>query len=126
MYLNKVMFVGNLVDDSEVRVTPAGLSVGNFRLAVNTPAGKNEDGSVKYDAMFIDVVMFGKRAEALSQYLKKGIKVYVEGKLQYRTWEDKDGNKRSKHEVILTDLQFAGNKSQAAGAGDNTDNDIPF
>ena len=126
MYLNKVMFVGNLTRDVELRQTPAGLIVANFGLAVNTPMGKDEQGNTKYDAMFIDVVMFGKRAEALSQYLNKGIKVYVEGRLQYRTWEDNNGNKRSKHEVILTDLQFAGNKSQAADAGDNTDNDIPF
>ncbi len=133
MFLNKVMFVGNLVNDAEVRVAPSGVAVGSFRLAVNTPMGKDEQGNVKYDAMFIDVVVFGKRAEALSKYLSKGTKVYVEGKLRYRTWENKDGNKHSKHEVILTDLQFAGSKKEDSqdqvdedGVETDTGDGIPF
>lgn len=126
MFLNKVMLVGNLVNDLEVRATPAGVAVGNFRLAVNMPAGKDEQGNTKYDAMFIDVVVFGKRAEALSKYLSKGTKVYVEGKLQYRTWEDDEGGKHSKHEVVLSDLQFAGNKKAPQEIEADTSDGIPF
>ena len=126
MFLNKVMFVGNLVNDAEVRVASSGVAVGSFRLAVNTPMGKDEQGNSKYDAMFIDVVVFGKRAEALSKYLSKGTKVYVEGKLQYRTWEDDKGGKHSKHEVVLSDLQFAGSKKAPQEIDADTNNGIPF
>ena len=127
MFLNKVMLLGNLVNDLEVKVTPSGVAVGNFRLAVNTPAGRDEQGNTKYDAMFIDVVVFGKRAEALSKYLSKGTKVYVEGKLQYRTWEDANGVKHSKHEIVLSDLQFAGSKKEGSVEFEvDTEDGIPF
>ncbi len=128
--LNKVMLIGNLTRDPELRYTPAGLGVASFGLAVNTPMGKDEEGNRKTETLFVDVIAFGRQAEVIAEYLKKGSLVFIEGRLRYRTWEDAAGNKRSKHEVVLNNFQFLNAKDkdstpQPIGVP-NEDEDIPF
>ena len=128
--LNKVMLIGNLTRDPELRYTPAGLGVASFGIAVNTPIGKDEEGNRKVETLFVDVVAFGKQAEVIAEYLKKGSLIYLEGRLRYRTWEDQSGNKRSKYEIILNNLQFLDtrDKDQITGTVEtpDEDEDIPF
>ena len=133
--LNKVMLIGNLTRDPELRYTPGGLGVASFGIAVNTTIGKDEEGNRKVETLFVDVVAFGKQAEVITEYLKKGSLVYLEGRLRYRTWEDSSGNKRSKHEIVLDNFQFLNTRGKdqldgVATTPDATtpdeDEDIPF
>ncbi len=115
---NRIILVGNLTKDPEVRYTPAGTPVTNFRIAVNhvykqtNSAGSSE---VKKDAMFIDIVTFGKQAETCGQYLSKGGSVLVEGRLQERRWETEDGQQRSKYEVAAQSVRFLSRKQESEG-----------
>ena len=106
--INRVVLSGNLTRDPEVRRTQAGMPIANFGIAVNDRR-KNNAGEWEDYANFIDCVMFGKRAEALADYLSKGSKVSLEGKLRWSQWE-RDGQKRSKLEVIVDEIDFSGNK----------------
>ena len=134
--LNKVFLMGNLTRDPELRYTPAGMGVASFGLAVNTPTGKkDENGKQKTDVLFVDVVAFGKQAEVVAEYLKKGRPVFIEGRLTFRTWEDTNGNRHSKHEVLLNSFQFLDSASTQENTTNNTysnnytpdeDEDIPF
>jgi single-strand DNA-binding protein len=112
---NKVLLLGNLTRDPELRYTPSGTPVASFGLAVNTPrAGQsgNEHGGQgtsterKEDVCFVDIVAFGRQAETASEYLSKGRPALIEGRLQWRSWEGQDGQKRSKHEVMAERIQF--------------------
>jgi single-strand DNA-binding protein len=128
---NKIILMGNLTKDLEVRYTPSNIAVGNFSLAVNTVVGKDADGNKKTEVLFVDVVAFGKQAETINQYCKKGSPLFVEGRLRLRTWEDKDGNKHSKHEVVLSGFQFiagANGKKDSIDAeiAPIDDEDVPF
>ncbi len=116
--LNKIFLMGNLTRDPELRYTPSNVGVVTFGLAVNSNIGKDADGTRKVETLFIDIIAFGKQAETIAQYCKKGTPLFVEGRLRLRTWEDKDGNKRSKHEVILNAFQFIG------GANNNPKDDV--
>jgi single-strand DNA-binding protein len=103
--LNKVILLGNLTRDPELRYAPNGTAVARFGLAVNTQrAGQGEDR--KEEVCFVDIVAFGRQAETASEYLSKGRPVLVEGRLQWRSWEGQDGQKRSKHEIIAERIQF--------------------
>jgi len=127
--LNKVMLIGNLTRDPELRYTPTGVGIVSFGIAVNTPMGKDNNGNKKTETLFVDVVAFKKQAEVIAEYLKKGSLIYLEGRLRYRTWEDQQGNKRSKHEIILSNFQFLStNTSQATEVSEQFDEeeDIPF
>jgi len=106
--LNRIFLMGNLTRDPELRYTPSNVGVATFGLAVNSSIGKDADGNRKTEVLFVDVIAFGKQAETINQYCKKGSPLFVEGRLRLRTWEDKDGNKRSKHEVVLSGFQFIG------------------
>lgn len=131
---NKVFLMGHLTRDPELRYTPAGLGVTSFGLAINTTIGKDDAGNQKQDTLFIDVTAFKKQAELINEYFKKGDPIFVEGRLQYRTWEDSDGNKRSKYSVILNGFQFLPNQSKPANesvtdsnvSAPAEDEDIPF
>jgi len=101
---NKVILIGNLTRDPEMRYTPQGTSVCNFGLAVNRKYKQAED--VKEEVTFINIVVFGKQADTCGQYLNKGSAVLVEGRLQERRWETDDGQKRSKHEVVAQNVRF--------------------
>ena len=114
MSINRVVISGNLTRDPEVRTTASGMAVMSLGVAVNDRQKNKQTGEYEDYANFIDCAMFGERAAKISQYLSKGSKVTVEGKLHYSSWE-KDGQKRSKIEVFIDDLDFMskdGNQQQ--------------
>lgn len=105
---NKVILMGNLTRDIEVRTTPGGQSVANFSLAVSR-SWKGNDGSQQEAVGYFDCVAWGKAGEIMAQYLNKGSAVLVSGRLDQRSWEDKEsGQKRSKVEVVVEDFNFVG------------------
>lgn len=114
--VNKVILVGNLVADPEVKATPKGTYVANMRLATNTYTGKDDEGNAKEQTEFHRLVVFGRTAEFAGQYLHKGRQVYVEGRLQTNSWEDAAGQKRSRVEVIVDELKALGPKQQEVAA----------
>jgi len=114
--VNKVILVGNLTADPDVKATPKGTYVAKLRLATNTYAGKDETGNRKEQTEYHNLVAFGKLAELAGQYIQKGRQIYAEGRLHTSSWEDAAGQKRFRTEVILDDLQFLGKKPQEAAA----------
>ena len=130
MTINKAIITGNLTRDAELRSTGGGLSVANFAVAVNERVKNNATGEWEDRANYIDCTMFGRRAEALAQYMTKGTKVTIEGKLRWSQWE-KNGEKRSKVEVVVDEVELMarGEKRapEAASAHQGVyDEDIPF
>ena len=118
---NKIILVGNLTKDPELRYTPQGTPVASFRLAVNSKYKQSDE--IKQETMFIDNVVFGKQAESCSKFLSKGSPVLVEGRLQERRWES-NGQQKSKFEVIAQTVRFlsrrsSGQDSASGGEGDN-------
>ncbi|MCK5426447.1 MAG: single-stranded DNA-binding protein [Thermodesulfovibrionia bacterium] len=111
---NKIILIGNLTKDPEVRYTPQGTSVCNFRLAVNHRYKQGDE--VKKETTFIDIVVFGKQADTCGQYLNKGSGVLVEGRLQERRWETEEGKQRSKYEVIAQTVRFLPRRTEASAA----------
>ena len=105
--LNKVFLIGNLTRDPELRYIPSGVAVANLRLAVNRRY-KDKSGELKEDTCFVTVTAWDKQAEACNQFLKKGRPVFVEGRLQSRSWETTDGQKRNTIDVRAERIQFLG------------------
>jgi single-strand DNA-binding protein len=105
--LNKVLLMGNLTKDPELRYTPQGAAVVNLRLAVNRRF-KNKNQELKEETCFITAVVWNKQAETCNQYLHKGSACFVEGRLQSRSWEDNAGQKRNVIEVRAERVQFLG------------------
>ncbi|MBS6395433.1 MAG: single-stranded DNA-binding protein [Bacteroides sp.] len=105
MSINKAVISGNLTRDSELRRLGSGSCVLNFGVAVNDRVKNQQTGEWEDRPNFVDCVIFGARAEKLAQYLTKGAKVAVEGRLRYSAWE-KDGQRRSKLEVVVDELEF--------------------
>ena len=104
--LNKVMLIGNLTRDPELRYTPKGTAVADIALAINR-VWNNEQGQKQEETTFVDITLWGRQAELAQQYLTKGRGAYVEGRLQMDTWDDKQtGQKRSKLKVVAESLQF--------------------
>ena len=112
--VNKVILIGNLAADPDVKATPKGTYVAKMRLATNTYAGKDESGNRKEQAEFHNLVAFGKTAEFAGQYLKKGRSLYVEGRLQTSSWDDQAGQKRYRTEVVVEEVKFVGHKPAEA------------
>ena len=104
--LNKVFLMGNLTRDPELRYVPSGAPVATFGLAVNRRF-VTQQGEKKDDVCFVRIVVFGKQAESCSQHLNKGRLVFIEGRLQYRSWEQ-DGQKRSMLDIVADRVQFLG------------------
>lgn len=102
--LNSVTLLGNLTRDPELRYTPQGTAVTTFGLAVNRRY--SQEGQAREEVCFIDIVAFGRQAETVDEYLTKGNLALVEGRLQWRSWETPEGQKRSKHEVVANNVQF--------------------
>jgi len=149
---NKVILIGNLTRDPELRYTPSGTAVATLSLAINHRYRQGEE--TREDVCYVDVVVFARQAETCGQYLSKGGGVIVDGRLSQRRWEAEDGTKRSKHEVVAQNVRFmprrdggggsgggyesrpparsGGTGSSASGGGaemsppDFTDDDIPF
>ena len=121
--MNLVFLIGNLASDPELRYTPKGTAVADFRLAVDRFRGREESGEVKSD--FFTVVVWGKLAELCSKYLSKGRTAAVEGRLQTRSYTDRDGNKRTKTEIIGNNVQFIGGRGQQ-GSNDISEEETTF
>ena len=118
--VNKVIIVGNLGRDPELRYIQSGQAVANFSVATNEK-WKDKDGNNQERTEWHRIVVWGKSAENCAQYLQKGRSVYIEGKLQTREWEDKDGNKRSTTEVVAQAVQFLGGRGGSEGGNPSPD-----
>lgn len=135
--LNKVILVGNLTRDPELRYTPSGFPVSRFSIAINRVYTTNS-GEKKEEVDFIPIVVWGKQAENCNQYLNKGRLVLIDGRLQQRSWETQEGEKRHTIEVIAQRVQFLGSKNDNLATStpltsgeettitDEIDNEIPF
>lgn len=120
MYLNKAMIFGNLTRDPELRALPSGMNVCSFSVATNR-VYRDRDGKKQEQADFHNVVVFGRQADTVSQYLKKGRSVFVEGRMQTRSWDDKStGEKKYRTEIVADRVQF-GPSAGGAGAGKRRD-----
>jgi single-strand DNA-binding protein len=114
--LNKVMLIGNLTRDPELRYLQSGTAVCDFGLAVNR-SYRTGGGEQKEEVLFIDVTAFGKQAEIVSEYLQKGRPVFVEGRLRLDQWTGNDGQRRSKINVVLENFQFLDSRGGGGGGG---------
>jgi single-strand DNA-binding protein len=139
--LNKVLLIGNLTRPPELRYTPSGQAVADLRLAVNHDY-TTQSGERRQEPCFLTVIVWGKQAESCGEYLDKGSEIFVEGRIQIRDWEGKDGQKRTTTEVVAQRVQFmsrtkggGGGRAPAAveappafqdEAPSTTDDDVPF
>ncbi len=121
MSINRVVISGNLTRDPEVRTTQSGMPVMSIGVAVNDRRRNSQTGEWEDHANYIDCTMFGNRAQNVSQYLSKGSKVTLEGKLRWSQWE-RDGQKRSKIEVIIDDIDFGGRGGGQSQGGNQMQN----
>ena len=109
--INKVLLMGHLAADPEVRTTPEGLHIANVRLVTNTYAGRDDEGNRREHTEFHRLVLFGKPAETAGQLLKKGRLVHAIGRLQTRSWDDKEGQKHYATEVVVDEWLLVGPKA---------------
>lgn len=117
MSINKVLISGNLTRDPELRQTQSGMAILSFGVAVNDRRKNNQTGEWEDYPNFVDCTIFGTRAEKLGQYLTKGLKVAIEGKLHWSQWEDRNGGgKRSKLDVYVDNIEFMSSR-QGGGQG---------
>lgn len=118
--LNRVLLMGNITRDPELRYIPSGSAVTTFTIAVNR-VYKSQTGEKKEETSFIRVVVWGRMAEVCGEYLKKGNPVFVEGRIQSRSWDGPDGQKRNTVEVVATNIQFMNRGTGASVAKDVPD-----
>ena len=133
--VNKVILVGNLGKDPELRYTPSGQAVATFSLATGRK-WKDKEGQMQDQTDWHNIVTWGRQAEIAKEYLKKGSPIFIEGRIQYRTYNDRDGNKRYITEIVAQSLQMLGRKGAEAApevpeeteveTPPATDEDIPF
>jgi single-strand DNA-binding protein len=118
MYLNKAIIYGNLTRDPELRSLPSGIQVASFSVATNR-VWKDKNGAKQESADFHNIVVFGRQAETTSQYLKKGSGVLVEGRIQTRSWDAQDGQKKYRTEIVADRIQFGprGSGSSSGSSG---------
>jgi len=121
--LNRVLLIGNLTKDPELRYTPSGTAVANLRLAVNS-SYKSQTGEKKEEVCFVTIVVWSKQAEICNQYLKKGRSVFIEGRMIYRQWEA-EGKTRSTMEVRADRVQFLGGPGGAGGGAGRGESSEP-
>lgn len=115
--INRVVLVGNLTHDPELRALPSGTSVCQLRIAVNDRIKDRTSGEWTEYANYFDVSVFGQQGESCAQYLGRGRQVAVDGRLRWRQWEAQDGTKRSKVEVVADSVQFIGPRDGGGGGG---------
>ncbi|WP_297814268.1 single-stranded DNA-binding protein [uncultured Helicobacter sp.] len=115
---NKVILVGNLTRDVELRYLPSGSALAKLGLAVNRRF-KKQDGSQGDEVCYIDVNLFGRTAEVANQYLKKGSSVLIEGRLVLESWTDNGGQKRSKHSITAENMQMLGSRNEGGNYGNS-------
>jgi len=123
MYINKAILFGNLTRDPELRALPSGMNVVNFSIATNR-VFKDRDGKKQEQTDFHNVVVFGRQADVVNQYLKKGSSVFVEGRIQTRSW-DKNGEKHYRTEVVADQIQFGPKGSGGSGGGNYSGGNAP-
>jgi single-strand DNA-binding protein len=116
--INKAIIIGNLGSDPEVRYTQSGTAVANFSVAT-TEKWKGQDGQMQEQTEWHRIVAFARLAEICGEYLSKGSKVYVEGRIQTRSWNDKDGNKRYTTEIVAKDMKMLDPKGASSSAGNS-------
>lgn len=114
--LNKVLLIGNLTRDPEIRHTPKGTAVGDLALAINM-VYRTPEGGEKEEVCYVDVVVWGRQAETCKDYLTKGSPIFVEGRLQLDQWESQQGEKRSRLRVRADRVQFLGRSGGSGGGG---------
>ena len=115
--VNKVILVGNLGRDPEIRYTPDGTAVANFSIATSREWNDRNTGEKRKQVEWHRIVAFRRLAEICGEYLSKGSQIYIEGHLQTREWDDKDGNKRYTTEIVANQMQMLGSRSSANTAG---------
>ena len=130
--VNKVILIGNLGKDPDLRYLPSGQAVAKFPLATGMK-WKDKDGQLQERTDWHNIVAFGRQGEVCNEYLKKGSPVYVEGRIQTRSWEDKDGNKKYMTEIITQSVRMLGRKgepqeevSEEVAETKTEDEDLPF
>ena len=114
--INKVILIGNLGSDPEVRYTPSGVAVANFNIATSEEWKDKDSGEKKERTEWHRIVAWRRLGEICGEYLSKGKQVYIEGRLQTRDWEDRDGNKRYTTEIVANDVQFLGARDSSESA----------
>ena len=124
MSINRVCITGNLTRDPELRATQSGSQVLSFGIAVNDRRKNNQTGEWEDYPNFVDCTMFGTRAEKIANFIEKGSKVAIEGKLRYSSWE-KDGERRSKLEVIVDEIEFMSRRDEQGSAVISTPTPAP-
>jgi single-strand DNA-binding protein len=115
--INKVILIGHLGQDPEVRALPSGSSIANLRIATTESWKDKQSGEFKEQTEWHTVVLFGRTAEVAAEYLKKGSQVFIEGRLRTRKWQDKTGNDRYSTEIVGNDMQMLGGRGQGGGGG---------
>ncbi len=121
---NKAIIVGNLTRDIELKYIQSGTAIGNAGIA-STRKFKGGDGQMKEEVLFVDITFFGRTAEVANQYLKKGSKVLVEGRLKLDSWTDQNGGKRSKHSIVVENMTMLDSKGSSESGGGNYNNTPP-
>ena len=116
--VNKVILLGNLGKDPELSYLPSGQSVAKFSLATSR-SYKDKNGETKEETEWHNIVAWGKLGEICAQYLSKGRQAYVEGRIQTRTWEGRDGNKRTSVDIVASDVQMLGSRGEGGGSSPN-------
>jgi single-strand DNA-binding protein len=124
MYLNKAIIIGNLTRDPELRSLPSGIQVASLSVATNR-VWKNKDGAKQESTDYHNVVVFGRQAETTAQYLKKGASVLVEGRIQTRSWDANDGQKKYRTEIVADRVQFGPKGSGGGGAASKNEGKAP-
>ena len=115
MYLNKALILGNLTRDPELKAIPSGIKVCSFSVATNR-VWKDKNGARQEAADYHNVVVFGRQAETVAQYMKKGSQVMVEGRMQTRSWDGQDGKKQYRTEVVADRVQFGNKPGEGASS----------
>lgn len=123
--VNKVILVGNLGRDPEVRYSPNGSAVANVTLATSESWKDKNSGEKQEKTEWHRIVFFGRLAEIAGEYLKKGAQIYVEGRLQTRKWQDKEGHERYTTEIVANEMQMLGSRGGAGAPSDNFNQDQP-
>ena len=122
--INRAMIIGNATKDPEMRYTPNGQAVTSFSVATNRRWTNKDSGETQEQVEFHEVVVWGKMAENVSQFVKKGAPVYVEGRLQTRSWEGQDGAKRQKTEIVAENVIALGRKGESAPRSTSNENPV--
>ena len=122
---NKVILTGNLSKDITLK-SNSNITIASSTIAVSRKF-KNQNGDTSEEVLFIDITFFGRQAQTANQYLNKGSKVLIEGRLKYDTWQDQNGQNRSKHSVVVESMEMLGSNENQTDNNDNNDNnEIPF